>query len=189
MVLDPITVIGKDYQGGTYVLRMRLRRNLRLRFGGFRGGKVIAMPEGEYVYVGSALSQRGATALGRRLVRHASRSEGKSNQAIRRTMVKRFREIGLGEGDLLPRSEKKMHWNVDHLLDRREVRLTHVIAIRSPKRVEGAIGQLLEQDCHTMIIEKGLGANDMPGNTHLVKVEAEEAWWVELVGRLEALVV
>ncbi len=82
-----------------------------------------------------------------------------------------------------------MHWNVDHFLDWREVRLTHVIAIRSPKRLEGAIGQLLEQDCHTVIIEKGLGANDVPGNTHLMKVEAKEAWWVDLVRRLEALVV
>lgn len=121
-MLDPVTVIGSDFQGGTYILRMRLRRALRLKFGRFKGGKVIAMPSGEYAYVGSALSQKGATALGRRLARHASRSEGKPAHRIRATLVKRFREIGLGEGDLLPKTGKHMHWNVDHFLDRREVR-------------------------------------------------------------------
>lgn len=62
-----------------------------------------------------------------------------------------------------------------------------MIAIRSPLWLEGAIGQLLEQDSHTVIVEKGLGANDVPGNTHLLKVEADEGWWVGLVGRLEEL--
>ena len=32
-------------------------------------------------------------------------------------MLERFTAIGLAPGDLLPRWPKRLHWNIDHLLD------------------------------------------------------------------------
>ena len=52
---DPdITITGDDSQGGAYVLRIRLARDVSVRFGRFRKGEPIAMRAGTYLYVGSA---------------------------------------------------------------------------------------------------------------------------------------
>jgi len=85
-------------------------------------------------------------------------------------MLEQFKAIGLGEGDLRPRAGKKLHWNVDHLLDQPAVELTNVFIIRSKIRLEASLAQLLEDDPATFIIEKGLGANDTRGSTHLLGV-------------------
>jgi Uri superfamily endonuclease len=77
-----------------------------------------------------------------------------------------------------------LYWNIDHLLDDETVHLTHVIALRSPDRLEARLGQLMMQDEATLIVEPGLGANDIPGNTHLLQVIAPEAWWASLPNRL-----
>ena len=46
---------------------------------------------------------------------------------------------------------------------------------------------MLESDPQTTIFEKGLGANDRPGSTCLLRVAADEAWWQGLPARLDAL--
>lgn len=109
----------------------------------------------------SALGQKGATSLGGRLVRHATRSEQKPPHDIRPHLIDHFPAQGLGQGDLRPQRGKTLYWNVDHLLDRDTVHLAHVIAIRSPKRLEAQLGQFLMQESTTQIIEAGLGANDV----------------------------
>ena len=58
-----------------------------------------------------------------------------------------------------------MHWNVDFLLDLPSVELVGISAIRSRKRLEDKLAKRLEEDPHTGVIERGLGANDVPGNT------------------------
>ena len=73
-----------------------------------------------------------------------------------------------------------MHWNVDFLLDLSSAELAGVCAIRSRERLEDRLAKQLEEDPHTEIIERGLGANDVPGNTHLLHVNATEAWWASL---------
>ena len=55
-----------------------------------------------------------------------------------------------------------------------------ISAIRSRKRLEDRLAKQLEEDSHTGVIERGLGANDVPGNTHLLHVNAAEAWWASL---------
>lgn len=95
-------------------------------------------------------------------------------------------DIGLGAGDLLPRSPKRMHWNVDHLLDLPEVDLCGVYVLRTDRKLEASLGKFLESDPHTIVFEKGLGANDVPDNTHILRVEAPERWWRELEQRLKA---
>ena len=186
--LSPLTILGDQGQGGTYILRMQIRQPLLMPFGGFKRGKLIAVPAGECVYVGSALGQRGALSLGRRLVRHATRTEPHPPHPIRQQLLAHFAASGLGAGDLLPKRPKRRHWNVDHLLDQAEVALSHLIAIRSPQRLEGEIAHWLEHDPHTFILENGLGANDMPGNTHLLGVQADEAWWRALPDVLRMMI-
>ena len=125
--------------------------------------------------------------LGRRLVRHATRSSPQPPHPIRADILTAFATDLQTTADLLPKGDKRLHWNVDHLLDQTRVKLTHVIAIRSPLRLEAQLGRLLEQDPHTYILEKGLGANDVPGNTHLLAVSAPETWWAALPERVSSL--
>ena len=173
-------IIGDESQAGTYILRIRLKKDTALRFGRFKRGKLIALPAGEYAYVGSALSEKGATMLARRLVRHATRSGDQNPHRIRETMLRQFAECGLGDGNLLPQRGKTLHWNVDFLLDLPSAELMGISAIRSRKRLEDRLAKQLEEDPHTGVIERGLGANDVPGNTHLLHVNATEAWWASL---------
>ena len=180
MEIPSIIIIGDESYAGTYILRIRLKKGAALRFGRFKKGKLISLPAGEYAYVGSALAEKGATTLARRLVRHATRSGDQHPHPIRETMLRRFAEWGLGDGNLLPRRGKTLHWNVDFLLDLPSAELVGISAIRSRKRLEDRLAKQLEEDPHTGVIERGLGANDVPGNTHLLYVSATEAWWASL---------
>ena len=185
MKIRSIRIIGGDSQAGTYILRIRLKEDTTLQFGRFKKGKLISLPAGDYTYVGSALSEKGATSLARRLVRHATRSGDKPPHAIREVMVKQFLDCGLGPPDPLPKNGKKLFWNVDFLLDLQIAEIVNIIAIRSPERLESTIAGLLEHDADTQIIEKGLGANDAPRNTHILRSNADEAWWASFAYNIQ----
>ena len=180
MKIPNIAIIGDKSQAGTYILRIRLKEGAALRFGRFKKGKLISTPAGEYAYIGSALAEKGATTLARRLIRHATRSGHQHPHRIRETMLCRFAKCGLGDGNLLPRRGKTLHWNVDFLLDLPSAELVGISAIRSRERLEDRLARQLEEDPHTGVIERGLGANDVPGNTHLLHVNATEEWWASL---------
>ena len=179
-----IVVIGDKSQAGTYVLRIHLKKDTSLQFGRFKKGKLISLPAGDYAYVGSALSEKGATSLARRLVRHATRSDDRQPHRIRSKMLEQFAECGLGDESLLPKRGKTLFWNVDFLLDLEAAEIEGFCAIRSTERLEDRLAKKLEQDPHTQVIERGLGANDVPGNTHLLRVQADETWWGSLPARL-----
>ena len=102
-------------------------------------------------------------------------------------MINRFSECGLGPRDLLPKHEKTLHWNIDFLLDLQSAELVNIFAIRSTERLENRIAKRLEQDPHTEIIERGLGANDAPGNTHLLRVREDRMWWVSLADKVRTV--
>ena len=180
MEIPNIVIIGGESRAGTYVLRIRLIEDTTLRFGRFKKGKLISLPAGEYAYVGSALSEKGSTSLARRLIRHATRSGGQRPHYIREEMMRRFFECSLGNGNLLPKRGKTLFWNIDFLLDLDSAEIVSVYVIRSPKRLESMLAKQLERNSHTQVIERGLGANDVPGNTHLLHVRAEEPWWASL---------
>lgn len=182
--ISSLVVLGGDSQGGSYILRIHLAEKAALSFGGFKRGKTIGIPAGEYVYVGSATSKNGAASLANRLVRHATRIGGKEPHGIRAEMLRRFKAIGLGNGDLKPAGMKNLHWNVDHLLDVPAAELTGACILRTPEYLEARLGQFLERDPHTIVVEKGLGANDVPGNTHILRLKVGDAWWSTLPGRL-----
>ena len=181
-----LVFLGGDSQSGSYILRIRLAEHTALQFGGFRGGKTIELPASEYIYVGSAMSEKGAASLANRLVRHATRIGGKEPHKIRGELLRRFSSIGLGNGNLKPTVRKNLHWNIDHLLDLPAAELNGVCILRTRGNFEERLGRFLERDPHTVVIEKGLGANDAPGNTHLLRLAAGDAWWATLPDRLNA---
>lgn len=185
MGIPSICIIGGDAQAGTYILRIHLKKNTTLKFGRFKKGKLISLPIGDYVYIGSALSEKGATSLARRLIRHATRSGDKLPHPIREKMINRFIECGLGPRDLLPKHGKTLHWNVDFLLDLPSAELINIFAIRSAERLENRLAKRLEQDPHTEIIEPGLGANDAPGATHLLHIREDKSWWASLTDKVK----
>ena len=181
MKMSKISVIGDDTQGGTYILRIRISESIKINFGRFKKGRLISLSDGDYTYVGSALSEKGSTSLARRLVRHATRSNDKPPHRIRKEMIKEFQECGLGQPNLIPMNGKKLFWNVDYMLDLESAEIINVIAIRSSQELEKTIGKSLEQNRHTQIIEKGLGANDTPNHTFILQVNSDNMWWNALV--------
>ncbi len=185
MKIPKIFIIGENSRAGTYVLRIRLKKDTELKFGRFKRGKLISLPAGDYTYVGSALSEKGATSLARRLVRHATRSGDKPPHTIREEMLKQFRECSLGPPNPLPKSGKKLFWNIDFMLDLELAEITNVIAIRSPKRLENTIAEFLEHNAGTQIIEKSLGANDAPRYTHVLRVNADDIWWASIAKNMQ----
>ena len=76
--------------------------------------------------------------------------------------------------------QKTLHWNIDFLLDLQSAEIVNIFAIRSPERLENRIAKWLECDPRTDIIEQGLGANDAPGNTHLLRLRADDMGWMSL---------
>lgn len=187
MEIPSIRTIGDDSQVGTYILRIRLKENTTLKFGRFKKGKLISLPAGDYTYVGSALSEKVPTSLARRLIRHATRSGDKPPHTIREKMIHQFTECGLGSGNLLPRQGKTLHWNVDFLLDLQSAEIVNIFAIRSAERLENKIAKWLERDPRTDIIERSLGANDAPGNTHLLRLQADDMGWMSLTDNAMAV--
>ncbi|MFX0064620.1 MAG: DUF123 domain-containing protein [Candidatus Hermodarchaeota archaeon] len=186
-ILSPIIVLGTSSQAGSYILRIKVSEDLHLVFGRFKKGKMIHLPVGEYVYIGSALATKGAMSLALRLVRHATRSGKKPPHKIRSKMIQFFKNIELGKDNLLSRKAKNLYWNIDYLLDQMAAELTHVIIIRSHQKLEEKIGKILEREPFTVIIEKGLGANDISGSTHILRTEGDGNWWKVLIQKLDKL--
>ncbi len=135
---------GEQSQGGAYLLRMQVNAPLRVKFGRFQQGQPIAVPTGDYLYVGSAMAQKGATSLARRLLRHASRSDSQNPHLIRQQMLSVFLKIGLGSTPLHPPTGKKLRWHVDYLLNEEAVELTAVYIIRVKKRNTEGHGEATE---------------------------------------------
>ncbi len=180
-----LTILGGGEQSGSYLLRIRVGRELLVRFGRFQGGRWICVPKGDVVYVGSAMAQQGSMTLGRRLLRHATRSEGDNPQPIREVMIRTFRDVGLGDTELKPASEKKLFWNIDFLLEEAESELSHVVIIRSTIRYEDELAGFLALEPGSSVVAKGLGAHDRQGHTHVFAVRETAAWWRDLPERLE----
>ena len=180
-----LCLLGGDSRGGTYILRIRVGEPLEMPFGRFKRGKLISVVPGDYCYIGSALSEKGATCLAKRLVRHASRLGHNPAHSIRKAMITELPRCGLADGDLEPMNPKKPKWNVDHLLDKACVDLVTAFVIRWPLPLECDVADWLVADQATVVFEPGLGANDHRGGTHLMRVEAGEPWWEKLPARLD----
>jgi Uri superfamily endonuclease len=181
-----ITVIGHESNGGTYILKINLKESLSLIFGGFLGGKAILLPQGAYLYIGSALKQKGSSSLAYRLVRHASRAST-SPHFIQLKLISFFNHQKMSLSDIKAPSKKTLHWNIDFLLEKTEAEIAEIIILRSSKPMENQWAKMLEKEKETEIIKKGLGANDTSGETHLLKLNSSDKWWKELPLRLSKL--
>ena len=151
--------------GGVYLLRIQIAKPLSVVFGRFRRGAVIPFSAGDYAYVGSALG-----GLGRRLLRHATRSDG-SAHPVRPVLVDHF--------GFTPPPAKRLRWHVDYLLDRPEAALTHIIAMQTERRIESSVAEWLMAHPDTWIPAAGLGASDDKGHTHLLGVALGSSLWRE----------
>jgi Uri superfamily endonuclease len=177
----PLIILGDHAPSGTYLLRIAVAEPLSVVFGRFRAGQPLTLPEGDYLYVGSAMAETGSSSLARRLVRHATRSGDLPPHPLRAELIAHFSSAGLGSGDLRPRHGKSLFWHIDYLLDRPEASLTHVLAIRSRRRLEARLAGLLQARPETGVLATGLGASDATQITHLFTVQPAPAWWPNLV--------
>ncbi len=168
--------IGSNHHNGTYCLRILLNKPEILVFGRFGKAKPISLKAGQYLYIGSALAKRGSTTLGNRLRRHTSRSPEFSSHSIQKELLQFFDEIGISYTK--KPSPKKMFWNIDHLLNLAEI--IGIIFIRNPKPLENIWSEYLEQLQETSIFEKGLGANDSEGHTHIQYSKISNHQWEKL---------
>ncbi len=176
-----VWVIGDDSQSGAYVLHIVVRTCTDVAFGRYNAGRPAHVPAAEYVYVGSAMGGRGAASLGNRLLRHAARSTGRPPHPIQSEMTESFRNAGLYAS---AGASKTVKWHVDYLLDRLEVELVDILAVRSRKRLEPVIAHWLAADERFSELLPGLGASDSPGQTHLLRITGGPGVWPACLDRL-----
>lgn len=181
-----LAFVGETLPCGCYVLRFDLCARLEIPCGQFEGGKSIVFEPGSYAYIGSAMARKGAFCLAGRLTRHAARLYGGNPHPILKLMLSHFPAHGLGEAkpDRKGIVAKNPKWNVDWPLNQPCASLKAVYAIRSLWRVEGFVAKFLERDPATLVFERHLGAADISGNTHMLRVDAGEAWWHQLPAKL-----
>lgn len=162
---------------GLYLLRIHLAVPLTLAFGRFAGGRSFALPAGDYLYVGSAKGERGATTLAGRLLRHATRTAEQLPHALREPLFQALQAAALHPK--LPR-QKRCHWHIDYVLDAPTVQLTAIYGVRSAIACEGRLARWLMAEPSTTVIVPGVGASDDPGATHLLQSAASADWWAAL---------
>ena len=171
MADSDFTLFGNNHRMGSYLLLIHLSKSVELAFGMFRKGKLFTIPEGDYIYIGSALGKnRSGSPLARRVIRHTSRSGGKKHHRIRDTMLNLFSEKKIILSREINPSAKKIRWHIDYLLDLSEAEITHIVLIRSPMRIEQKLSELLEKLEETSLIAPRLGAQDTRNSTHILKL-------------------
>lgn len=171
--MQPVTLIpdarGRIQPGGTYLLWVAVASTVGVRFGR-AGTHVVAA--GHCVYVGSALGSRGATSLMHRLLRHASRAGGPVHP-LRDRLVSAFNAPDPFPGT----GPKRLHWHIDYLLERPEVRLAGVLAWCDGAPRESTLARMLAAEPALEPVAIGLGASDRRGETHLFHIRSGRAWW------------
>ena len=167
-----ITFLGEPCQTGTYVLWLRARSDLVVTFGQFDDGRAVAVATGLYAYVGSAMGRGGASPAGR-LLRHATRTTGKPPHAVRAALLVELAAAGLELPKTYPPRDKRLRWHIDHLLDEPAVEIAHVTLIRAGTRLESPMARRLAAAPGAAPLWPGLGASDLPGETHLLRLAVD----------------
>ena len=171
MVDSQFTVFGNKYRMGSYILFIRISSPFQLAFGKFQQSRLFTIPESDYLYIGSALGgNKSGNPLARRLIRHASRSDGKAPHEIRAALINFFSKDDIALKNAIKPSTKKIHWHIDYLLDRPEAAISHIMMIRSPMKMERKLSELLESLHETSMLAPRLGAQDTPNSTHLLQI-------------------
>ncbi|MAM90788.1 MAG: hypothetical protein CMI15_04855 [Opitutaceae bacterium] len=134
------------------------------------------------------MGNRGASSLPRRLIRHATRSTPHHPHTIRTHLIDYFVNHGMLTPDkpLYPRT-KRLHWNVDFMLDLPPASIAAAYILHTNIPLESQLAAVVETDSHTVAFAAGLGANDARGQTHLLRVDGDERWWNHLPHRLDEI--
>ncbi len=171
MAGSQFTLFGKNHRIGSYILVIHLAVPVRLAFGKFQHGALFTLPEGDYLYTGSALGNGvSGSPLARRVLRHTTRSNSQPNHQIRESLFTCLFESHLTEERYITPSTKKLRWHIDYLLELPEAEISHIVLIRSPLRIEQKLAELLEQLKETSVIAPRLGAQDSRNSTHILKI-------------------
>lgn len=176
-IYSKITILGDPYPSGVYLLAIQLVEDHEIAFGEFQYGKPVRLPEGCYLYVGSAYGQHRSSSLGYRLLRHTSRSGSMGPHLIQPLLENSLEAAGL-LGSIPKR--KTLHWHIDYLLDLPSAEIRGVVALRTMRQVESELADRVSHQAETMILAQGLGASDYPGKTHLFFADADAQWWSKL---------
>ncbi len=176
-----ITFVGEPRIQGVYVLRLHLGTSITVTFGRFQRGQPIPIPAGDYLYIGSALGQRGATTLAGRLLRHTTRSGDRPPHAIQPLLRTQLQERDLiATGRTKTAQSKRLFWHIDYLVDRMEAEISQIFILHTNQRLESNIACTLAVDPAVTAVASGLGASDDPHATHLLRVDAPASWWHNL---------
>lgn len=176
---EPVYLLGEGAESGVYILLISVEEKIEVVFGRYGSGEPVVLSSGDYVYVGTA---RGKT-LASRLLRHARRTGGKPVHRIESALLSKLEAAEIWNGGRV-RREKRLRWHVDYLLDRQEAEIKGIIAVRTEKRLEAEMGAWVMAMPETEVFAPGLGASDVRGNTHLLRVIAGKDWWEQMPERL-----
>jgi Uri superfamily endonuclease len=154
---------------GSYILFIRISSSFQLAFGRFQKSRLFSIPDGDYLYIGSALGKTGDP-LARRLIRHASRSNGKPPHKIQSEIIKLFSKNDAVKSCAFIASEKKLHWHIDYFLEHSEAEITHVLIMRHPEKLEHHLSEFLASIRETSLVAPRLGAQDTRNSSHILRL-------------------
>ena len=181
---SPITMTGDRQPSGPYILRIRLHDACDVSFGCFNRSLPVNLASGDYVYIGSAMGQRGSSTLGNRLLRHARRTDKHQPQPIHSALAAHISSVGWPCPPAHNTRGKTVHWHIDYFLEQPEAELIQIFIICSSSRIESTLARRLVSDPATTAVAPGLGASDDHDSTHLLRVDADEDWWQNLPKRI-----
>lgn len=167
-----LLLLGAEGPAGVYLLRLHVIRPLALSLGKLQQGRLFHLSAGPYLYVGSALGQRGSTSLGRRLLRHATRCSGPAHPLQRR--------LRCAFPSVSPPPAKRLHWHVDYLLEQSASVLTGALVVRTVRPLEPALASWLIHRPYVHVPIAGAGASDTADSAHLLAVTPFPGWWAQL---------
>ena len=163
------TIFGNKYTMGSYILFIRISSSFQLAFGRFQQSRLFSIPEGNYLYIGSALGGKGYP-LARRLIRHASRSNGKQPHKIQIEIIKLYSKNDAARKCAVIASEKKLHWHIDYLLEHKEAEITHIVILQHPEKMEPHLSEFLASIRETSLVAPRLGAQDTRNSSHILRI-------------------
>jgi Uri superfamily endonuclease len=177
----PICFVGQAGVQGVYLLHLKVAVPITVTFGRFQGKQPIPIPVGDYLYIGSALGQRGAATLAGRLLRHTTRRGNRPPHAIQPLLRTQLQERGLiATAHTQTPQPKRLFWHIDYLVDRMEAEISQIFILHTNQRLESNIACTLAADPAVSAVAPGLGASDDPHATHLLRVGAPVSWWHNL---------
>lgn len=170
--IPSLLLLGEEGPAGVYLLRLHVTRPLALALGRLQQGRLFCLAPGPYLYVGSALGRSGSASLGRRLLRHATRSSGPVHP-LQRRLRRAFPAVA-------PPAQKRLHWHVDYLLEQPAAQLTGALALRTARPLEAALAAWLIGRPGIHVPVAGAGASDATASAHLLAVTPFPGWWAHL---------